>query len=50
MNFIVNQVKNSFKKQEDTFRLFHGRGGRYADYTHLTVDWIDPIMYVKFFI
>jgi 23S rRNA (cytosine1962-C5)-methyltransferase len=49
MNFILNQVKNNFKDTEQSYRVFHGRGGLYADYSHLTIDWFAPVFYVKFY-
>ncbi len=49
MNFILNQIKNSYRPELESCRLFHGRGGRYADYSHITVDWFSPVFYIKFY-
>jgi len=41
--------KNAADSKEEFKRLFHGRGGLYEDWRHLTVDSIDNILSVAFY-
>lgn len=41
--------KNLENKSQEVLRLFHGRGNFYENYSFLTIDSIDDILYICFF-
>lgn len=48
MKVILDEIREYLTSNE-TCRVFHGRGGVFQDYGHITVDWFHPILYVRFF-
>ena len=54
MNYTINDLQNHLQEQaleatEEFKRLFHGRGGLYEGWRHLTVDSIDTILSIALY-
>ena len=51
MNLILEEVQDNLKHNEpgQTIRGFHGRGGSFNDFSHVTIDCFGKLFYVRFF-